>query len=123
VKTEPNLPSVLISRPRIDQVFSNFISNAVKYSPANGTITLSAKRDPAQGVRFSVKDEGSGIAANVHRRIFDKFYRVSETSGEEGAGLGLSIAREIVLAHSGTIGVESEPGHGSEFFFTLPVAT
>jgi NtrC-family two-component system sensor histidine kinase KinB len=122
VENETDLPSVSISRPRIDQVFSNFISNAVKHSPADGTITLSAKMDGAQGVRFSVTDEGAGIPENLYRRIFDKFYRVSETSGE-GAGLGLSIAREIVLAHSGTIGVESKPGKGSEFFFTLPVAT
>jgi NtrC-family two-component system sensor histidine kinase KinB len=122
VDNQTDLPSVSISRPRIDQIFSNFISNAVKHSPADGTITLSAKMDGAQGVRFSVKDEGAGIPENLHRRIFDKFYRVSETSGE-GAGLGLSIAREIVLAHSGTIGVESKPGKGSEFFFTLPVAT
>jgi NtrC-family two-component system sensor histidine kinase KinB len=122
VKIEPNLPSVSISRPRIDQVFANFISNAVKYSPSSGTITLSAKRDAAQGVRFSVRDEGPGIASNLHRRIFDKFFRISETSGEEGAGLGLSIAREIVLAHRGTIGVESEQGKGSEFYFTLPAA-
>ncbi len=120
VQMEPNLPAVAISRPRIDQVFSNFISNAVKHSPAGGTITLTAKRDAAQGVRFAVKDEGPGIPAQMHRRIFDKFFRISETSGDEGAGLGLSIAREIVLAHSGTIGVESEPGKGSEFFFTLP---
>jgi signal transduction histidine kinase len=119
VQMEKDLPSVSISRSRIDQVFSNFISNAVKHSPADGTITLSAKRDGAQ-VRFAVRDEGPGIAAQLHRRIFDKFYRVSETSSEEGAGLGLSIAREIVLAHSGTIGVESEPPKGSEFFFALP---
>lgn len=120
VNIEPNLPSVSISHPRIDQVFANFISNAVKHSPADGTITLSAKKDGPQAVRFSVKDEGPGIPANLHRRIFDKFFRISETSGDEGAGLGLSIAREIVLAHSGTIGVESEPSKGSEFFFTLP---
>jgi len=120
MKIDPDLPRVSISRPRIDQVFSNFISNAVKHSPAGGTITLIAKRDGAQAVRFSVKDEGGGIPADLHRRIFDKFFRVSEASSDEGAGLGLSIAREIVLAHSGTIGVESEPSKGSEFYFTLP---
>jgi NtrC-family two-component system sensor histidine kinase KinB len=123
VKIEPDLPRVSISRPRIDQVFSNFFSNAVKHSPADGTITLTAKRDGAQAVRFLVKDEGPGIPAHLHRRIFDKFFRISETSGDEGAGLGLSIAREIVLAHSGAIGVESEPGKGSEFYFTLPGVT
>ena len=67
-----------------------------------------------------MRESRCDIPANLHRRIFDKFFRVSEASGDEGAGLGLSIAREIVLAHSGTIGVESEPGKGSEFFFTLP---
>jgi signal transduction histidine kinase len=123
VKIDPNLSSVSVSRPRIDQVFANFISNAVKYSPAGGTITLSAKKDHANGVRFAVKDEGPGIPANLHRRIFEKFFRISETSGDEGAGLGLSIAREIVLAHGGTIGVESEPGKGCEFFFTMPAVT
>ena len=102
------------------QALVNILHNAVKYSPTDGTITLRARRDGAQAVRFSVKDEGPGIPAALHRRIFDKFFRISETNSDEGAGLGLSIAREIVLAHSGTIGVESEPSKGSEFFFTLP---
>jgi signal transduction histidine kinase len=119
VEMEPHLPRVEVSRPRINQVFANFISNAVKYSPAAGTITLSAKREGARNVRFSVKDEGAGVPKELRRRIFDKFFRVAE-SGDEGAGLGLSIAREIVLAHGGNIGVESEEGKGSEFFFTLP---
>jgi len=119
VETEPHLPKVDVSRPRIDQVFSNFISNAVKYSPKGGTVTLAVRREGAKIVRFVVKDEGPGIPKDLRRRIFDKFFRVSE-SGGEGAGLGLSIAREIVLAHGGNIGVESEEGKGSEFFFTLP---
>jgi len=119
---EPHLPRVEISRVRIDQVFANFISNAVKYSPAGSTITLSARRENATTVRFSVRDEGAGVPKDLRRRIFDKFFRAPE-SGNEGAGLGLSIAREIVLAHGGNIGVESEDGgtgRGSEFFFTLP---
>ena len=119
VEKEPHLPRVEISRVRIDQVFANFISNAVKYAPPGSTITLSARRENATTVRFSVKDEGPGVPKELRRRIFDKFFRVSE-SGDEGAGLGLSIAREIVLAHGGNIGVEGEEGKGSEFFFTLP---
>jgi len=119
VEMEPELPSVEVSRVRIDQVFANFISNAVKYSPPGGVITLSARRENAKNVRFSVKDEGPGVSKELRRRIFDKFFRAPE-SGDEGAGLGLSIAREIVLAHGGNIGVESEKGKGSEFFFTLP---
>lgn len=119
IEVEPHLPRVEVSRSRIDQVFANFISNAVKHSPKRGVITLAAKRDGAKLVRFTVRDEGSGIPKELRRRIFDKFFRIAE-SGDEGAGLGLSIAREIVLAHGGNIGVESEEGKGSEFFFTLP---
>jgi len=119
VETEPHLPRVGVSRARIDQVFANFISNAVKYSPSGSVITLSASREGAKAVRFAVKDEGAGVPKELRRRIFDKFFRVSE-SGDEGAGLGLSIAREIVLAHGGSIGVEGAEGKGSEFFFTLP---
>ena len=117
LEIEPHLPRVEISRVRIDQVFANLISNAVKYSPAGSTITLSGKRESATIVRFAVKDEGPGVPKEMRRRIFDKFVRLAE--GDEGAGLGLSIAREIVLAHAGNIGVESEVGKGSEFFFTL----
>ena len=119
VEIEAHLPRVEVSRARIDQVFQNFVSNAVKHSPAGGVITLLAKRENATTVRFAVRDEGPGIPKDLRRRIFDKFFRVSE-SGDEGAGLGLSIAREIVLAHGGNIGVETEEGKGSEFFFTLP---
>jgi signal transduction histidine kinase len=119
VEASPNLPRVEVSRPRINQVFENFISNAVKYSPSGSVITLTAKREDAKNIRFAVKDEGTGVPEELRRRIFDKFFRASE-SGDEGAGLGLSIAREIVLAHGGNIGVESEKGKGSEFFFTLP---
>jgi len=119
VETEPNLPRVEVSRSRIIQVFENFISNAVKYSPSGSVITLTVRREDAKNIRFAVKDEGPGVPKELRRRIFDKFFRASE-SGDEGAGLGLSIAREIVLAHGGNIGVESEKGKGSEFFFTLP---
>jgi len=119
VEMEPHLPRVEISRVRIEQVFANFLSNAVKYSPQGGTITLRARREGANQVRFAVQDEGPGVPKEARRRIFEKFYRVSESRGE-GAGLGLSIAREIVLAHGGSIGVDCEEGKGSEFFFVLP---
>jgi signal transduction histidine kinase len=119
LEIEPHLPRIAVSLPRINQVFANFISNAVKHSPRGTVITLSARREGGKSVRFAVRDEGPGIARELHRRIFDKFFRIAESS-DEGAGLGLSIAREIVLAHGGSIGVESDKGKGSEFFFTLP---
>ena len=109
IEIEPHLPRVEISRVRIDQVFANFISNAVKYSPAGSTITIKASRDAANIVRFAVKDEGAGVPKEMRRRVFDKFFRIAE-SGDEGAGLGLSIAREIVLAHGGKIGVGKRGG-------------
>lgn len=121
IRQEEHLPQVQVSLPRISQVFANFMSNAVKHSPQGGTITLTAKRDGATSVRFSVQDEGQGIPKDMRRRIFDKFFRIPETA-DEGVGLGLNIAREIVLAHAGTIGVESEEEKGSEFFFTLPAS-
>jgi signal transduction histidine kinase len=119
VGIEQHLPRVEVSRPRIDQVFANFISNAVKYSPKGGTITLLARRESATTVRFAVRDEGPGVKKDLRRRIFEKFFRAAESPGE-GAGLGLSIAREIVMAHGGTIGVDTDEGKGSEFFFVLP---
>ena len=122
VNEEPDLPSISVSRLRIGQVFANFISNAIKYSPPGGTIRLSAARENPKTVRFSVRDEGKGVPKELGRKIFDKFFRGADAAGE-GAGLGLSIAREVVLAHGGDIGVESNSGEGSEFYFTLPVAS
>jgi NtrC-family two-component system sensor histidine kinase KinB len=120
IETPERLPQVAVSRARIDQVFDNLFSNAVKFSPSGSAITLSARNEDAKHVRFTVRDEGPGIPRELQRRIFDKFFRVSESG--EGAGLGLSIAREIVHAHGGQVGVDSEQGRGSEFFFTLPAA-
>ncbi|HXA10290.1 MAG TPA: ATP-binding protein [Chthoniobacterales bacterium] len=119
-KTEPDLPRVFVDAQQISHVFSNFVSNAIKHTRAGEEIVLGAKKHN-DTVRFSVIDHGSGIAAKYRARIFDRFFRVP---GAEvtGAGLGLAIAREIVLAQGGTIGVNSTPGQGSEFYFDLPPA-
>lgn len=112
------LPDVGVEPPQIAHVFSNFITNAAKHSPRGEQIVVQAKKHEG-GVRFSVIDRGSGIAPQYQGRVFDKFFRVPGEA-RNGAGLGLSIAREIVHAHHGSVGVKSKPGEGSEFFFILP---
>jgi signal transduction histidine kinase len=106
---------------RIQHVFINLLTNAAKYSPARGTVTLSASRE-AECVRFAVRDEGPGIAAESLPHVFDRFYRAPGQGGKSVAGLGLAIAREIVVAHGGSIACVSEPGRGAEFYFLLPVS-
>ncbi len=117
-QVEPGLPPVEVDLQRIGHVFTNFINNAVKHSPTGANILLRAVQDKSHSVRFSVKDEGPGIPQEFQARIFEKFFRVPGQA-KSGAGLGLSIAREIVRAHGGRIGVHSEPGAGSEFFAVL----
>lgn len=120
-EVEPELPLVQVEPPKVAHAFTNFISNAVKHSRAGGEIVLRAQREGGEGVRFSVIDRGAGIPRQYQTRIFERFFRVPGTE-KAGAGLGLAIAREIVVAHGGRIGVESEPGRGSEFYFVLPAA-
>lgn len=115
---EKGLPAVEVEPQQISHVFSNFVSNAAKYSRPGEEILLAAKRDE-EGVRFSVTDHGPGIPLQYQPRMFEKFFRVPGTDSR-GAGLGLAIAREIVLAHGGRVGVNSQPGKGSEFYFVLP---
>jgi two-component system, NtrC family, sensor histidine kinase KinB len=115
---EPVLP-VLVDPERIGLVFDNLIANAMRHSPKGGRIEVRAT--PENGfVRFDVEDQGPGIPPEYQQRIFEKFFRMPGTKGE-GIGLGLYISREIVAAHGGDMGVESEPGHGSRFWFTLRV--
>jgi signal transduction histidine kinase/HAMP domain-containing protein len=117
----PGLPEVNVDRQQIGPVFHNFLSNAIKHSPPGGTIRLAAVALPGGAVEFSVHDEGPGLAPEHQGLVFDRFYRAPGQK-KRGAGLGLSIAREIVVAHGGRVGVRSQPGHGSEFFFVLPAA-
>jgi len=111
--------SVHCDHARVLQVFSNLIGNAVKYTRRGGTVLLLAERT-GNWVKFLVVDSGPGIDPEHLGHVFDRYWQVEKT-GRAGAGLGLSIAKEIVEAHGGTIGVDSELGKGSVFFFTLPV--
>lgn len=105
---------------RIGLVLTNLIANAIRHTRAGGAITLRTLPRNDR-MRFEVADTGEGIAPEYHSRVFDKFFRVPD-SGTNGVGLGLSICREVVEAHDGEIGVESLPGQGSTFWFTLPLA-
>jgi NtrC-family two-component system sensor histidine kinase KinB len=114
----PGLPEIAVDSDRIQLVFANLLSNAVRHSPPGAPVTLRvAARNGS--LRFSVIDEGPGIPPERRALIFEKFSQGGDRPG--GAGLGLSIAKEIVAAHGGAIGVDSALGRGSEFWFTIPV--
>ncbi|GAB4459479.1 MAG: hypothetical protein Kow00120_27600 [Anaerolineae bacterium] len=108
---------------RISQVIDNLISNAVKYSPAGSTVTVTAQRRGDRAC-VSVKDQGPGIPQDERRRLFKEFGRLSTrtTGGETSTGLGLAISKRIIEAHSGEIGITNRSGKGSTFWFTLPLA-
>lgn len=97
------------------------MSNALRYTDCGGSIRLSATQIGSQ-IHVSVSDNGAGIPPEYQSRIFDKFVQVKTERALGGSGLGLAICKEIVRAHGGTIWVESEPGHGSTFVFTVPAA-
>ncbi|MBV8353380.1 MAG: HAMP domain-containing protein [Verrucomicrobia bacterium] len=121
MEVSEGLPAVCVDLERISLVFSNFFSNALKYSYSGTEIILMARVHGSDFVRFSVVNAGPGLSEEEQARVFDKFYRSSANKGE-GAGLGLSIARQVVQAHDGRIGVFSEREKRTEFYCDLPVA-
>jgi signal transduction histidine kinase len=105
---------------RLLQVVFNLLSNAVKFTPPGGSVAASTARGDGE-VQVSVSDTGPGIATEDHARIFEEFQQTSlGISQREGTGLGLALSRRLVELHGGRIWVESVPGHGSRFVFTLP---
>jgi signal transduction histidine kinase len=118
----PQLPTVWGDSRRLQQVLKNLLSNAIRYSPEGGAITVGAEEDEGS-VRFWVRDEGMGIPPLALNRIFDRFYRVDDSARRipGGIGLGLALVREVVRAHKGRVWVESTMGRGSTFYFTVPV--
>jgi signal transduction histidine kinase len=119
-----SLPQIAIDADLIDRVLDNLLSNALKYTDGGGQITLRAQQAGSKLV-VAVADDGEGIEQSVANQIFDKFYQVRDVQGKplrRGTGLGLSFCKMVVEAHDGRIWVESKPGEGSTFYFTLPIA-
>ena len=107
---------------RIEQVMINFVSNAIKYSPKDKPVEIITKITGDDRVYFGVKDQGIGIAPDRQQSVFNKFYRVPESSGyAQGLGIGLYICSQILDIHGAKYGLESEPGNGTLFYFTLPI--
>jgi len=116
----PDLPKAPADEERIEQVLVNLVHNAIKFTPPQGKVTLSAKVEDSN-ILISVTDTGIGIAADDLPRIFERFYKTDKARSGSGTGLGLSIAKHIVQAHGGSIWVQSEEGKGSTFTFALPL--
>jgi signal transduction histidine kinase len=118
---EPGIDPVSMDAGKIGRVLANLVSNALKHTPAGGTVQMLAL-GVAEGVQVEVRDTGEGINPRDLPRIFDQFYRGEKSRSRDtgGSGLGLAIAKGIVEAHGGRVGVESSPSEGTRFFFTLP---
>jgi signal transduction histidine kinase len=111
---------VLADRDYIERVVTNLVVNALKFSPEDSTVSIGTRVDDAALVTF-VEDRGTGIPAEELPFIFEKYRRGSLGKQEEGSGLGLFIVKSVVEAHGGSIHVQSAPGRGSTFFFSLPL--
>jgi signal transduction histidine kinase len=118
--TEPAEIGVTADERRVRQIVFNLLSNAVKFTPAEGRVDVSARLDDGQ-VEIAVADTGPGIPVEDAETIFEEFEQTTNGKKAEGTGLGLPLSRKLVELHGGRLWVESEPGHGSTFRFTLPV--
>jgi signal transduction histidine kinase len=105
---------------RLIQVLANLVSNAIKYSPRDSSIIVGAETAP-RAIKYLVSDNGPGISLEQQAKLFQKFYQADQETASKGFGLGLAICRLIIEEHGGTIGVISEPGQGSTFWFTIPL--
>ncbi len=130
ISLSEQLPQIFGDRDKLRQVMSNLVSNAIKFTPENGRVEITAHSlnadDPAtvRSVQVSVIDSGIGIPPELHDKVFDTFYQVdnSPSRAYEGSGLGLAIVRRFVEAHGGRVWVESSQPRGTVFHFTLPAA-
>ena len=123
VELQEDLPPLTADHIRIRQVLLNLLSNAYKFTPVGGEITLACRPTDSAGMLFSVKDTGIGIKLEEQEAIFEEFHQIEEKYIQEvsGTGLGLAISKRLVMMHGGNIWVESEYGHGATFSFLLPL--
>lgn len=120
VQCDNSLPEVQADLDKTTWVLINLLTNAVKYSHEKSEVDLAVKKHGAEEIEFSVQDHGRGIDQRYLSRIFERYFKVPGASSDQtGTGLGLAIAKDFIEAQAGKIGVESEPGEGSRFYFTL----
>ena len=123
LQVQPELPDILMDRTRIAQVVANLLDNAIFHTPGGGSVAVSAQNSNSV-LTVAVSDTGPGISPQDMSLVFERFYRVdpSRTRSTGGTGLGLTIAKQLIEAHGGSIGVESSVGQGSRFYFNLPLS-
>ena len=126
---EPGLPLAFIDRDRVSQIITNLLSNALRYTAENDAITVSVSHEPAseanQNLLVAVADTGQGIEPGDLAHLFERYFQGSNSREKRagGSGIGLTVVRDLVEAHHGRVWVNSTPGKGSTFYFTLPAAT
>jgi len=121
VELPPDLPPIRMDTEKIEVVIENLLSNALKFTPDGGRITIAARCPQAGLVEVSVSDTGRGIPESGLKEVFEKFKRIDDgKSAVRGTGLGLAIVKHIIKAHGGRVWAESEIGKGSTFTFSLP---
>ena len=119
LKVDPSIGEIVADERKVKQVVFNLVSNSVKFTPDGGRVTISSRRVDNE-VHVAVRDTGVGIAPADQARLFQEFAQVGAAAKAEGTGLGLALSRRLVELHGGRIWVESTPGLGSTFTFTLP---
>ena len=122
VRAVQDIPDSMFDLEKIETIVANLVSNAMKFTPKGGTITMSVEMPETNRVRLGVRDTGNGIAKDQQEKIFERFHQIDKGSLEvsKGTGLGLSVAKEFAEIHQGKIWVESQEGQGSQFYVDLP---
>lgn len=122
---DPGTGTFLFDRDKVEQILNNLVSNALKFTPGGGAVTVRCSREQAgsspPGIRVEVADTGIGIPKEALGRIFDRFYQIEGEAARAGTGIGLALSRELAMRMNGSISVQSEPGKGSVFGFFLPM--